>query len=121
VRRGYTRFLPAGIRPPLTCRLARQRDHGVQEHEHPDLSPCANERRSEPAERLRDEDHFARPDRFENAICVDRQPGSGVVAGKVDGDRLMLGLLEQRHKTMPVPRHTARPWNENECRHDFPS
>jgi hypothetical protein len=43
-----------------------------------------------------------------------------VVAGQVDGDRLVLRLLEERHDTMPVPRSTTGARDENEGRHGLP-
>jgi hypothetical protein len=117
--RGDPRVLPSGVRPPLPRRLARQGDHAVDEDQHPYPRLRADERRSEAAERLRDEDRLARPDRLEHALGVDRQSGLRVVAGQVDGDRLVLRLLEQRHDTMPVPRNTTSAGNESEGRHDL--
>jgi uncharacterized protein (DUF1697 family) len=57
--RRYPRFLPSGVRPPLTRPLAGHGDHGVDEHHHPYPSPRAHERCGEAAERLRDENHPA--------------------------------------------------------------
>jgi hypothetical protein len=87
----------------------------TNKHPHPSLR--THQRCGEAAERLRNEDNVVRRDRLEHALGVDRQPGSFVVAGQIEGDRFVLRLLEQGHDTMPVPRSTTSARDENEGRH----
>ena len=60
---------------------------------------------------------MARPDGFDGAISVGRETGLRVLAGQVDRDRFVLGLLEERHDAMPVPCNSSRTRNENEAGH----
>jgi hypothetical protein len=69
------------------------------------------------AERLRDENDVAPADRFEDPVDVDGEADLFVVAGQIDGDRVVLRLFEMRHDTMPVPRDTAGTRNKNESGH----
>jgi hypothetical protein len=40
-----------------------------------------------------------------------------IIAREVDGDRVVLGLFEKRHDTMPVPGNATSTRNENEGSH----
>jgi hypothetical protein len=62
-----------GVVPPLSSRLAGNRDHRVDEHEHAHANPRTHQRRGKSAERLRDEDHLASLDHFEDAVGVSRE------------------------------------------------
>jgi hypothetical protein len=106
-----------GVVPPLSSRLAGNRDHGVDEHQHAYANPRTHQRRGETAERLRDENHVSSPDRFNDAIGVGREARLFVVPGQVDRDRVMTRLFEERYDTVPVPRNTTSTRHENEGRH----
>ena len=80
-------------------------------------NPRAHQRRSETAKRLCDKDHPAPPYRLDDAIRVGREACLLVVSGQVDRDRVVPGLFEERHDTMPVPCDTAGTRNENEACH----
>jgi hypothetical protein len=54
---GAHRLWLSGVGPPLAPRLARPRDHRVEQYQQLDLDPLAHERRTEAGERLADEDH----------------------------------------------------------------
>lgn len=57
------------------------------------LDEFTHERGREPAERLGNEYDLATPDRLEDAIGLDGQPGVLVVARQVDGDRVVTRAL----------------------------
>jgi hypothetical protein len=82
--------------------------------------PRTHLRCREAAERLRDEDHAAPPDHFQDSIGVRREAGLLVVAGQIDRDRVVARGFDKRHDTMPVPRDTTGTGNENECHHATP-
>ena len=93
----------------------------IDENQHAYANAFAHQRCRETAERLRDKDCMARPDGFDGAIGVGREPGLRVIAGQVDRDRFVIGRLEERHDTMPVPCDSASTRYENEGRHGLSS
>jgi hypothetical protein len=101
----YPRCDRFGVVPPLSNRLAGNRNHRVDEHQHAHANLRAHQRRREATERLYDEDDLTRPDRLEDAISVGRETGSVVVAVQVDRDRHVPRFFEEGHDPMPVPRH----------------
>src|SRR5262245_8192112 len=105
--------------PPLARGLAGNRDHCIDQHQHAHRNLLTNQRRSETAERLRDKDHAAGPDRLDDAIGVNRKAGLLVVPGKIDCERFVPGLAKERHDTVPVPRNTTRTRNQNESCHAY--
>jgi len=111
-------LLGAGVRPPVAGRLAGRGRHRRDEDHQLDGQACADQRRSEPAHRLRDEhDAASRADRGDDGVRVLRQAGRVVVARQVDGDDVMMGGAEEGHDAVPVPRVRTGAWDQHERGH----
>jgi hypothetical protein len=77
---GVHRFGLTGVGPPLGSRLARLRDHRVQQDENLDRDPFADQWRAEAGERLGDEDHTGPfSDRVHDRVRV-RGPTCRIIA-----------------------------------------
>ena len=70
-----------GVFPPFTGRLARSRDHRVDENQHAHGNALANQRGGETAKRLCNEDRMAGADRLYGEIGISGEAGIPVVAG----------------------------------------
>src|SRR4029453_17814794 len=112
---------PSGRRsrvlPPLSGRLAGDRNHGVDEHQHAHANPRADQGCCETGERLHDEDHVARSDGIDDTVGIRREAGVFVVTRQIAPARVVRGLFEERRDAMPVPRHAASTGNKNKCSH----
>ena len=105
--------------PPLVGRLARLRDHCVDEDEGGHREAPAHEGRGEPAERLGDQhDLAALTGRAHNHVGVLGQSRRFIVAGQIDRDRLVAFRFEQRTDALPVPGHAAGAGDQHEAGHD---
>ena len=82
---------PSGRRsrvlPPLSGRLAGDRNHGVDEHQHAHANPRADQGCCETGERLHNEDHVARSDGIDDTVGIRREAGVFVVTRQIDRDR----------------------------------
>jgi hypothetical protein len=105
--------------PPLSRRLARDRDHRIDQHQHAHCNLLTYQRGGETAERLRDKDHAARPNRLDDAIGVNRKAGLLVITREIDCDRYVLGFFKELHDTVPIPCNTTRTRNEYESCHAY--
>ena len=108
----------AGVRPPLAGRLARRGHHRLQQDEQVDRDALADQRRGEPAERVRDEhDPLAVADRLRDRVRVLRQAGGVVLGGQVDGDEVVAAGAQLAREQVPVPGVAAGAGDRDEGAH----
>jgi hypothetical protein len=102
--RGLPGPKPSGVFPPGPRSLTRQGDHRVHEDDGACRNPRGDEGHRERAQRLTDEhDVGAALDRVDDLARALGEAGALVVAGQVDGNRLMPRVPEPRHHSVPVP------------------
>ena len=108
----------AGRAPPPSRRLARQRDHRVEQHDHPHPATVRHHRRREAAQRLRHQDGVgALADGCIDQVGVLGQTDGRVVLRDVDRDRLVATPLELGDQLTPVRRVPARAGDQDERAH----
>jgi hypothetical protein len=59
----------------------------------------------------------ARSDGVDDTIGIRREARVLGFTRQIDRDRVVRGLFEERHDTMPVPDHAASTGTNNECSH----
>ena len=107
-----------GVRPPLAERLARLRDHRVQEDDQINAGPFADERRGEPAVRLGNEhDVGSAADRFASSSAYSASPAASSPAGRSIGTAAWPQRLELGAEPVPLPCEAAGSRDEHERRH----
>ena len=110
--------LVAGVRPPVCEQLAGGRDHAGHEDEKVGGDACADERRREGAERMADHDDvlpFAQ--RVDDDVDVLAPSCRLVLAGQIDGYRVVASLSQLRNDEVPVPCAPAATVDQSERRH----
>jgi hypothetical protein len=106
-----TGLLVAGVRPPVREALPRRRDRRRQKDEEIDGNANAHERRRKPAERVaHDHNSAAVADRLDDGLGVLLPTGRLVLAGEVDGDRVVPVLAQRGRNQVPIPRASTTPW-----------
>ena len=117
--RGHTRLLGAGVAPPGAGRLARYRDHRVDQDEGANGNLLRDERRGETADRRGDQHHIVPAiNGRDDQVGVLGQAGAGIGTRQLNGDRLVASGLEQRDNSVPVPGVPARTGNQDVRTHD---
>ena len=103
-------LLVGGVRPPVCEELARCRDHSRDEHEELGGDAGTDERSGEAPERVAHDDEVtAIADCLDDRVGVLRPAGRDVLAGKIDGDRVVPLLAQlgatrcQSHDVPPPP------------------
>ena len=99
--------------------LAGHREHRVDEHHGAQRDLRGDQWRGERAERLRHQHHVVTvADRVGDQAGVLGQARGGVIAGQVDGDRLVSCALQQRDGAVPVPGGAASARDQYERAHE---
>ena len=108
------RKLMAGVRPPFARSLAGSRHHRGDKDQQLRGQTVAHKRRSEPTERLRDQDHLSPvADGGNHRLGVLLEPRRIVVARQIYRHDVVARRLEERHNEMPVPRVRSCAVNQN--------
>ena len=94
-----------GVVPPSTGCFARQRHHGIDEHDQVHGSAITDQGSREPSERLGHKNEFLRASGgSKDGLGILIETGRVVIAGKVHGYGEVSPLLELWHHQMPQPR-----------------
>ena len=105
-------LLVGGVRPPVCEELARCGDHPRDEDEELGGDARTDERSGEAPQRVAHDDKVtAIADCLDDRVGVLRPARRDVLAGEIDGDRIVPVLAQLGRDEMPIPRcPTALPW-----------